>query len=80
MEHVWREEVRIGCWWGNLKEMDNLEDINVNRIKDNIKMDPREKEWDSWIGLFYLRIGTGGGTFRRGNELSCFIKFWKILY
>jgi hypothetical protein len=79
MEHVWREEMHIGCWWGNLKERDNLEDINVDRIKDNIKMVPGEIECDSWIGLFYLRIGTGGGAVRRGNEISCFIKFWEIL-
>jgi len=24
-------------------------------------MDLGEIEWDSWIGLFYHRIGTGGG-------------------
>jgi hypothetical protein len=30
---------------------------------DNIKMDLREIGWDGmvWIGLIWLRIGTGGG-------------------
>jgi hypothetical protein len=28
---------------------------------DNIKMDLREIEWMVWMGLIWLRIGTGGG-------------------
>jgi hypothetical protein len=31
------------------------------RWVDNIKMDLREIEWDVWIGLIWLRIGTSGG-------------------
>jgi hypothetical protein len=32
------------------------------RWEDNIKMDLREVEWGAaWIGLMWLRIGTGGG-------------------
>jgi len=79
--HVWREEMHIDFWWGNLKERDNLEDMGVERLKDNIKMDSGEIEWDLWIGLFYIRIGAGGGgAVRSGNALSSFIKFGEILY
>jgi len=30
------------------------------RLEDNIKMDFQEVGW-AWIGLIWLRIGTGGG-------------------
>jgi len=48
-----------------------LEDIGVDRLMDNVKMDPREIEWGSWTGLFYLRIGTGGG----GGLFEAVMKF-----
>jgi hypothetical protein len=31
------------------------------RWEDNIKMDLQEVGWESWTGLIWLRIGTGGG-------------------
>jgi hypothetical protein len=31
------------------------------RWEDNIKMDLQEVGWGAWIGLIWLRIGTGGG-------------------
>jgi hypothetical protein len=31
------------------------------RWEDNIKMDLKEVGWDAWVGLMWLRIGTGGG-------------------
>jgi hypothetical protein len=31
------------------------------RWEDNIKMDLRERGLGMWIGLIWLRIGTGGG-------------------
>ena len=31
------------------------------RWKDNIKMDLQEVGWRAWIGLIWLRTGTGGG-------------------
>jgi hypothetical protein len=31
MMHVWGEHKHIGCWWGNLKERDNLEDLFVDK-------------------------------------------------
>jgi hypothetical protein len=29
--------------------------------KDNIKIDVQEMGWETWMGLFWLRIGTSGG-------------------
>ena len=31
------------------------------RWEDNIMMDLQEVEWDTWIGLIWLRRGTDGG-------------------
>ena len=31
------------------------------RKEDNIKMDLQEVGWETWTGLIWLRIGTGGG-------------------
>jgi hypothetical protein len=31
------------------------------RWEDNIKMDLQEVGWETWTGLIWLRIGTGGG-------------------
>jgi len=44
-------EVRIGFWWGNLREGDNLEGPGVDG--DNIKMDLQEVGWGSkgWVDL-----------------------------
>jgi hypothetical protein len=30
------------------------------RWEDNIKMDLQEVGWGAWVGLIWLRIGTGG--------------------
>jgi hypothetical protein len=35
---------------------------------DNIKTDLQEVGWAAMIGLIWLRIGTGGGPRKRGNE------------
>jgi hypothetical protein len=53
-------EVCTGFWWGNLIERDHLEDIGVDgRII--LKWSLNNWEWGSWVGLIWLRIGTGGG-------------------
>jgi len=31
-----------------------------HRMEDNIKMDLQEVGWGAWIGMIWLRIGTGG--------------------
>jgi hypothetical protein len=47
-------------WWGNLKEGNRLKDLGVDR---RILLKHIFKKWDGepWNGLFWLRIGTGGG-------------------
>jgi len=53
-------EAYIWFWWGNLKERNHLEEPGVDgRIILRwifMKMDV-----GGWNGLFWLRIGTGGG-------------------
>jgi len=53
-------EVRTGFCWGDLRERDHLEDLDVGR---SIILKWIVKEWDgeAWAGLIWLRIGTGGG-------------------
>jgi hypothetical protein len=50
---IWRawesREVLIAFWYGNSKERDDLEGLDVNRV--NIKMSLKEKGWERvyWI-------------------------------
>jgi hypothetical protein len=46
-----RGEVHRGCWWGNLKERDHLEDLDVE-IKIILKL--IFKQWDGGVGWFDL--------------------------
>jgi hypothetical protein len=32
-----------------------------------------------WAGLIWMRIGTTGGSYDHGNELSVSMKCWEIL-
>ena len=53
-------EVYTGFWWGNLREIDHLEDPGIDgRI---IRWIFRNWVGGAWTGLFWLRIGTGGGN------------------
>ena len=51
-----RGEGYTGCWWGNLLEIEHLEDPGV-RWEDNIKTDLQEVGWGSmdWIDLAQYR-------------------------
>jgi len=44
------------------------------RWEDNNKMDLQEVGWGSMDCMSWLRIGTGGGNYKRGNEHSRAIK------
>ena len=61
MWHVWgTEEVRTGDWRGELRERDNMEDLDVDG-KMILKCIFRKWDGQAWTGLIWLRIGTGGG-------------------
>jgi len=49
-----------------------------HRWEDNIKMDLQEVKWGSWIGLIWLRVGTGGGPCKCSNELLGSLKWREI--
>jgi hypothetical protein len=54
-----RGEVYAGLLWGNLKEIDHLEDPGIDRVI--LRWIFRKGDWGAWTGLFWLSIGTGGG-------------------
>ena len=57
---VWeRVEVYIGCWWGNLRARENLNDPGID---GRIILRWICKKWDVevWTGLSWIGIGTGG--------------------
>ena len=53
-----RREVYTGFWWGNLREIDHLEDPGVD---ERIILKLIFRKWDvgAWIGSSWLRIGAG---------------------
>jgi hypothetical protein len=52
------EEFRIGFWWGDLWEEDHLEDPG---IEGGYYANGSLRSGLGGMGLFWLRIGTGGG-------------------
>jgi hypothetical protein len=52
--------VHTGIWWGNIREIDHLEEPGLD---GRIILRWIFKKWNvrAWIGLMWLRIGTGGG-------------------
>ena len=79
MWHVWRKgEVCTRFWWGNLRERDHWGDQDVDgRII--LRWILRQWEGVAGTGWSWLRIGTGGGRFEYGNELSGSIKCGELL-
>jgi len=54
-------QVHTGFSWGDLRERDHFEDLPLEGRKISNQI---IKKWDwgeSWTGLIWLRIGTGGG-------------------
>ena len=62
-------EAFTGIWWGNLKERHHLGDPGVD---GRIILRWIFRKWDVgvWNGSSWLRIGTGGGHCKAGNEPS----------
>jgi hypothetical protein len=60
MWHIWeRGELYTVFWLGNVRERENLEDVDIwGRIILKLML----KKWDgeAWTGLFRLRRGTVG--------------------
>jgi hypothetical protein len=59
MMHVRGEHKHIGCWWGNLRERDDLEDLFVD---NRVILKRTFKTYNGrGLGLMWFKIGTGGG-------------------
>ena len=79
MWHVWSKvEVCTRFRWGHLREKDHLGDQDVD---GRIILRWIFRKWEGVVGTgwSWLRIGTGGGRFEYGNELSGSIKCGEFL-
>ena len=61
MWQVWETGgVHRGFWWEDLREGDHLGDLGVDE-RIILKWILKKRDEESWTGLIWLRIGTGGG-------------------
>jgi len=58
MWHVWGQMKYIQCWWGNLKEREQLEDMTGNE-RVILKRILKKEDWRTWTGQIWLRQGQG---------------------
>jgi len=70
--------VHTGLVWGNLMERDHLDDPDID---GRIILRRIFNKWDlgSWTGFIWLKIGTGGGTCKCGDEPSGSLKYGAFL-
>ena len=70
--------MHTGHVWGNLMERDHLDDPDID---GRIILRWILKKWDlgAWTGLIWLKIGTGGGTCKCGDEPLGSIKYGAFL-
>ena len=55
----WKREVRVGFWWRNPKNRDQLKGLGLDgRII--LKWNLKKYDGMAWTGLIWLRIGIGG--------------------
>ena len=59
MARTWTGEVHTEFWWGALRERDHLEDVCIDE-RIILKLIFKKCGVEAWIGLIWLRIGTGG--------------------
>lgn len=64
-------ELHTGLKLGNLKETDNLEDLEVDgRI--TLNWDLNKQDEISWAGLIWLRVAMSGGLFWTPKQTTFF--------
>jgi len=56
MWHVWGQMKYIACWLGNLKEREQLEDLEVNE-RVILKWILKKEDGRTWTGQIWLRQG-----------------------
>jgi len=39
-------KIHTGVWWGNLKERNHLEGLDIDRFKGNIQLDLNKMGWE----------------------------------
>jgi len=77
--NIWETgEVHAEFWWGDVRERAHLKEQGVNR---RVILKCIFKKWDveAMTGMFWLRLGRGGGYFECGNEPSGSIKCEKFV-
>ena len=78
MWHVWGNRIAYRFWWRSLKKSDGLGDQGIGGKKYQIKS-YRNRLGECRMDLSGSRYGQMAGCCKRGNEPSCFLKYWEFL-